>query len=78
MRNIIQSFAEMGEPSIFPVHPRTSKKIAAHEKESFLKKIPSNTKMIEPVGYLDMLVLEEDTKAAAKKVIALIEECEIV
>jgi UDP-N-acetylglucosamine 2-epimerase len=62
LRNIFQSFAEIGEPIIFPAHPRTSKKIAALEKKSFLEKVPSNTKMIEPVGYLDMLVLEENSR----------------
>jgi UDP-N-acetylglucosamine 2-epimerase len=62
LRNIFQAFAEIGEVTIFPAHPRTSKKIAALEKESFLEKIPSNTRMIEPVGYLDMLVLEENAR----------------
>jgi UDP-N-acetylglucosamine 2-epimerase len=62
LRNIFQAFAEIGEITIFPAHPRTSKKIAALEKESFLEKIPSNTRMIEPVGYLDMLVLEENAR----------------
>jgi UDP-N-acetylglucosamine 2-epimerase len=62
LRNIFQAFAEIGEVIVFPAHPRTSKKIAALEKESFLEKVPANTRMIEPVGYLDMLVLEENAR----------------
>jgi UDP-N-acetylglucosamine 2-epimerase len=34
LRNIFQAFAETGELIVFPVHPRTSKKIAAFEKQS--------------------------------------------
>jgi UDP-N-acetylglucosamine 2-epimerase len=62
LRNIFQAFAEIGEVIVFPAHPRTSKKIADHERESLLDEIPANTRMIEPVGYLDMLVLEENAR----------------
>jgi UDP-N-acetylglucosamine 2-epimerase len=44
------------------VHPRTKKKIAELNKKLELKKVLRNTKMIEPVGYLDMLVLEENAR----------------
>jgi UDP-N-acetylglucosamine 2-epimerase len=60
--NIFQAFAEIGEPIIFPVHPRTRKKIAELSKKINLEKVLRNTKMIEPVGYLDMLVLEENAR----------------
>jgi UDP-N-acetylglucosamine 2-epimerase len=62
LRNIFQAFAEIGEPIIFPVHPRTRKKIAELNKKLDLQKVLRNTKMIEPVGYLDMLVLEENAR----------------
>jgi UDP-N-acetylglucosamine 2-epimerase len=62
LRNIFQAFAEIGEVIVFPAHPRTSEKIAVHERESLLDTIPANTRMIEPVGYLDMLVLEENAR----------------
>ncbi|MGD9035581.1 MAG: UDP-N-acetylglucosamine 2-epimerase (non-hydrolyzing) [Syntrophobacterales bacterium] len=62
LRNIFQAFAEIGEVIIFPVHPRTSKKIAALESEVSHGLVPGNVKMIEPVGYLDMLVLEENAR----------------
>ena len=44
------------------MHPRTSKKIAALERAFPQEKVPGNLKMIEPVGYLDMLVLEENAR----------------
>jgi UDP-N-acetylglucosamine 2-epimerase len=62
LSNIFQAFAEIGEPIIFPVHPRTSKNIAALQRQSLLEKVPTNVRMIEPVGYLDMLVLEENAR----------------
>jgi UDP-N-acetylglucosamine 2-epimerase len=62
LRNILESFNEIGEPIIFPVHPRTRKKIAELNKKFDLEKVLRNTKMIEPVGYLDMLVLEENAR----------------
>jgi len=62
LRNIFQAFAETGEVIVFPVHPRTSKKIAALESEFSQELVPGNIKIIEPVGYLDMLVLEENAR----------------
>jgi UDP-N-acetylglucosamine 2-epimerase len=62
LRNIFQAFAEIGEAIIFPVHPRTSKKIAALASEFPQEPVPANIKIIEPVGYLDMLVLEENSR----------------
>lgn len=43
---------------IFPVHPRTSQKIHAAKIT-----IPLNVKLIDPVGYFDMLMLEMNAKA---------------
>jgi UDP-GlcNAc3NAcA epimerase len=62
LRNILAAFAEIGEVIVFPVHPRTSKKIAALERAFPQEKVPGNLKMIAPVGYLDMLVLEENAR----------------
>jgi UDP-N-acetylglucosamine 2-epimerase len=62
LRNIFQAFAEIREVIVFPAHPRTSKKIAALERAFSQEKVPGNLKMIEPVGYLDMLVLEENAR----------------
>jgi UDP-N-acetylglucosamine 2-epimerase len=62
LRNILAVFAEIGEVIVFPVHPRTSKKIAALERAFPQEKVSGNLKMIEPIGYLDMLVLEENAR----------------
>jgi UDP-N-acetylglucosamine 2-epimerase len=62
LRNIFQAFAEIGEVIVFPAHPRTSKKVAALESAIPQEVVPANTRMIEPVGYLDMLVLEENAR----------------
>jgi UDP-N-acetylglucosamine 2-epimerase len=62
LRNIFQAFAEIREAIVFPVHPRTSKKIADLKRIFPQEVVPGNTKMIDPVGYLDMLVLEENAR----------------
>jgi len=61
LRNILAAFAEIGESIIFPVHPRTRERIAEfglnNPKSEF-----RNPKFIDPVGYLDMLVLEQHAR----------------
>jgi len=44
-------------PVVFPVHPRTRRKLAELETS-----LAPNLKLIEPVGYLDMLVLERHAR----------------
>jgi len=54
---IINAFKEINELIIFPVHPRTREVIkTAHIN------IPDNIIMIDPVGYLDMLILEQNAR----------------
>jgi len=60
LQNILSAFAEIEEVIVFPVHPRTRKKIT--ELEDRFQHDLTNIKMIEPVGYLDMLVLEENAR----------------
>jgi UDP-GlcNAc3NAcA epimerase len=50
----LESFGRLQHPVIFPVHPRTRQKIS-----SFGIRPATNVKIIEPVGYLDMLALQE-------------------
>jgi len=61
LRNILAAFAALAEPVIFPVHPRTRKKI----EELGLGaggEAGTNPRLIEPVGYLDMLMLEQNAR----------------
>jgi UDP-N-acetylglucosamine 2-epimerase len=54
---ILSAFQQVDETIIFPVHPRTLNVIQAAKIT-----IPSNVKAIEPVGYLDMLMLEQNAR----------------
>ena len=51
LSDILSAFEALDAPVLFPVHPRTRKKIAE------LSVRLTNTKMVEPVSYLDMLML---------------------
>jgi UDP-GlcNAc3NAcA epimerase len=57
LSDILLAFGEIGELVIFPIHPRTSLKITTSGID-----IPPNVRIIEPVGYLDMLMLEMNAK----------------
>jgi UDP-N-acetylglucosamine 2-epimerase (non-hydrolysing) len=52
-----QIYKEFGLPIIFPAHPRTVKMIG-----EFGLKVPEGTRLIEPLGYLEFLQLESETK----------------
>jgi UDP-GlcNAc3NAcA epimerase len=60
LANLLNAFIQLDEPVIFPVHPRTHKKIA--ELESLPALAGSQVLLIEPVGYLDMLVLQQNAR----------------
>ncbi|MBI2331858.1 MAG: UDP-N-acetylglucosamine 2-epimerase (non-hydrolyzing), partial [Chloroflexi bacterium] len=55
--NILKTFAMLGETVVFPVHPRTRKAI-----QSVGFSLAENIKLVEPVGYLDMLWLEKNAR----------------
>lgn len=57
---ILGALADTGETVVFPVHPRTRSKIGA--LNGAWGAIADNVKMIEPVGYLDMLMLEQHAR----------------
>lgn len=61
LRAILIGLSKSKIPVIFPVHPRTKKII---DKEKLLSNIPSNSnlRLIEPVGYFDMLALEKNAR----------------
>lgn len=62
LHNILAAFAETREPVIFPVHPRTRQKIAELDGALNVKRTTRTVRTIEPVGYLDMLMLEENAR----------------
>jgi len=71
LRNILSAFSQIEETIVFPVHPRTRKCIVELGFEN--PKSPAvgglarggkiqNLKFIEPVGYLDMVRLEQSAR----------------
>ncbi|MFO7598557.1 MAG: UDP-N-acetylglucosamine 2-epimerase (non-hydrolyzing) [Candidatus Desulfacyla sp.] len=54
LTNILSAFSQIDETIIFPVHPRTRKCL-----ESACYQPPSNLKLLEPVGYFEMIALEQ-------------------
>jgi UDP-N-acetylglucosamine 2-epimerase (non-hydrolysing) len=58
MGNILKGLSLIGKTFtktiIFPIHPRTRKMV-----QTLKLKIPSEIRVVEPIGYLDFLVLEE-------------------
>lgn len=59
LRNILQAFSEIPEPIIFPIHPRTRACLDVSQLRRLEK---SHIQLIDPVGYLDMLVLEQNAR----------------
>ena len=57
LRNILTTFDALNEPVIFPVHPRTRKAINALGHS-----LAPHVQLIEPVGYLDMVMLEKSAR----------------
>ncbi len=60
LANIVSGLNQANETIIFPVHPRTRKALAQID-ESFAKHV----RVIDPVGYLDMIMLEEGARLIA-------------
>ena len=57
---ILQGVSDSGRKVVFPVHPRTRAAFAATGA-----KTGANVMLIDPVGYLEMLALEESAEAVA-------------
>jgi UDP-N-acetylglucosamine 2-epimerase len=60
LKNILEAFIELDAPIIFPIHPRTRKAIDKFQLEQFLH--DTNIMLIEPLGYLDMVHVEQTAK----------------
>jgi len=54
MAAILGALGEAGRPVVFPIHPRTRKCLAGY---GLLADIPENVRVVEPLGYLDMIRL---------------------
>jgi len=52
--NILQGFAASKLPIVMPLHPRTRKRL-----NEFGLSLPTSVKVIDPLGYLDMVKLEK-------------------
>jgi UDP-N-acetylglucosamine 2-epimerase (non-hydrolysing) len=61
LKEIFNAFLESGELIVFPVHPGTLKVLKTCGIYNDLEK-SNKILLIEPVGYLDMLVLEKNAK----------------
>jgi UDP-GlcNAc3NAcA epimerase len=57
LAQILRAFNSLNEPVIFPVHPRTQKAIT---ETGFIVK--SNVRLIDPVGYMDMMALARSAR----------------
>jgi UDP-N-acetylglucosamine 2-epimerase len=60
LTNIVTALSRVGETVVFPVHPRTS---AALQRLDI--QYDDNVRLIEPVSYYDMMVLEENARMIA-------------
>jgi UDP-N-acetylglucosamine 2-epimerase len=59
LTSIMSALRRLGETVVFPVHPRTRKALAACAGEAAEA---DNLVMIDPVGYLDMVSLEQSAR----------------
>jgi UDP-GlcNAc3NAcA epimerase len=55
---ILRGVADSVRPVVFPVHPRTRAALKATAQST-----PDNLRMVDPVGYLEMLILEDNAEA---------------
>lgn len=60
LTGIVRALALLERPVVFPCHPRTRKMLDRFGLERFI--VPSQVRLIDPLGYLDMLKLESQAK----------------
>jgi UDP-GlcNAc3NAcA epimerase len=61
LAGILDGIAAVAEPVLFPVHPRTRAALARAGLAERLEAMP-HVRAVDPVGYLDMLVLEQNAR----------------
>ena len=57
LRQILEQVGKSGIPAVFPVHPRSSQRV-----NELIREISGDIRLIDPVGYLDMMLLEQQAK----------------
>lgn len=57
LQGIMNAFARIDGQIVLPLHPRTKKLVKDHQMT-----IPKNVDVIEPVGYLEMILLEKEAE----------------
>jgi UDP-GlcNAc3NAcA epimerase len=60
LQSILNGLAECGRPVYLPLHPRTRSRIEAHDLN-----VANNLRIVDPVGYLEMIWLEANCRAVA-------------
>lgn len=58
--SILAAFGRACQPVVLPLHPRTRQRIAAQGLS-----VPANVRIVDPVGYLDMVMLERHASLVA-------------
>ncbi|HJU74385.1 MAG TPA: UDP-N-acetylglucosamine 2-epimerase (non-hydrolyzing) [Gemmatimonadaceae bacterium] len=56
LERLLHALDAIGEPVIFPLHPRTRARLGAHNNAR------RHVRLVDPVGYLDMLTLEKHAR----------------
>ena len=56
LKNFTEVFAESPVPIVYPMHPRTKKRLRQNKLYRQIKKL-KNVQILPPVGYLDFLIL---------------------
>lgn len=62
LEKILQSLVLIDEPIILPLHPRTRESIIRFDLENYFVEQESKVQVIQPLGYLDMLKLEQNAR----------------
>ncbi|ACI19378.1 non-hydrolyzing UDP-N-acetylglucosamine 2-epimerase [Dictyoglomus thermophilum] len=60
LKNIFSAISELDKEVIFPIHPRTKNRLKELGLEGYLR---GRVRIIDPVGYLDMIELEKNALA---------------
>lgn len=58
LTNIFQALAQLNYPILLPLHPHTAKTVKATPGLQMILRDAANIRVVEPIGYIDMLVLE--------------------